>query len=647
MGIASSAPKDPYAKLKGQISRLGDHNPFGDDEILRLARCMTYLNAANDASLAGNKKNAFDTENMSNSWLTDLAVFCSTLLPADFSLHRENPYDDLLKVDPGLFQPTSPEMLEERTKIKHIMTIIEDHVLPKNFGQILQEKLFILLSPSADMTDYDKDDPNDARTKIAWNRLEQFIDGASETSRRGSRKALICVFNCCSLQDDSNHANAKTLMDCFYRLSLACAIYTRYMTNQIQMQDQKERLEIKEMQRLAMQQERERKIESGEWDENEEEEEEEEERITLPFEPSTMYPQDIGIALTASVLEFAAKHSAAGMAGGAYMGMEPLPVDTKASSGSEDKNKVSLDIFLTWAEANAPCLSSCLETFMHLILFPDNHYPPSRSEFVFPKLRGQHSAFFAKAGSPLLFTFAAMSPSLGGAWHRLYTSDSDGLSFNRLQNALLGYSGPTLIIIKEAETGGIFGACTTTAWKESKDFYGNSDCFLFSIKPTVKVMRPRGVGKNFMYCNSESRSRGYDGLAHGIGFGGDPLNPRLFISEAFDGCKAGASDLTFEAGRLLPPRELGNPSKIFDLESLEVWGVGGDGVVAGALGDRHKQREIVASNIRKARKVDKAQFLDDFQSGLIESKAFRHRGEMRGREDCRVDDKKKNNYVYE
>jgi len=64
--------------------------------------------------------------------------------------------------------------------------------------------------------------------------------------------------------------------------------------------------------------------------------------------------------------------------------------------------------------------------------------------------------------------------------------------------------------------------------------------------------------------------------------------------------------LTFEAGKLLPPRLDGNPSasKYFDLESLEVWGVGGDAIVAEALGYRHKHREIVASNIRKARKVD-------------------------------------------
>jgi hypothetical protein len=279
------------------------------------------------------------------------------------------------------------------------------------------------------------------------------------------------------------------------------------------------------------------------------------------------------------------------------------------------------------------------------MLFPDNPYPPSRSEFIFPRLEGQQSAFFNSDQSPLLFNFATMSPSLCGAWHRLYTTDSDGLSFNRLQNALLGYSGPTLLIVREADQGGVFGAFSSTAWKESKNFYGNSDCFLFSISPSLKLMRPRGAGTNYQYCNPESRSRGYDGQAHGIGFGGDCNQPRLFISETFDENRASASDLTFEAGRLLPPRE--GLSKLFDLESLEVWGVGGDEVVAEALVGRKKQREIVASNIQKARKVDKAQFLDDFKSGLIESKAFKHRAEMRGRGDCHVDENDDNNYVYE
>jgi len=148
-----------------------------------------------------------------------------------------------------------------------------------------------------------------------------------------------------------------------------------------------------------------------------------------------------------------------------------------------------------------------------------------------------------------------------------------------------------------------------------------------------------------MYCNSAARSRGYDGLAHGIGFGGTDELPRLFLAETFDGCVASAADLTFEPGPLLPPAGggpdggIGAPSrKYFSIADLEVWGVGGDEAVASGLDAREAQRAIVDANIRKARKVDKAQFLDDFKSGLIESKAFQHRAEARGRHDFEADD---------
>jgi hypothetical protein len=630
MGItASQSKRSSYDKLRYQLSRIGDQNPFGDDEIMRLSRCMAYLHACS-SSHSQSEQGGLDRENFTRRWLTDLAVFCSTLPPpAEFSTDHggiRGVYDDLLMLDPNLLTPALDDehVLDTRKRIKYILSVIEERVLPPDFGRTLYERYFALLTPSPSMTEYDQDSPMEAQKKIAWKRLEKFINGASEASRRGSRKALTCIFKCCADDVSSNEAKAKVLLDCVYRLSLACAIYSRYMANQEEILQEKRRLLLKEMDRI---------------NETQQDETEDEVKEIPIFDPSTLFPLEIDDFLVNSLLNHAAKDDNIGMT-------TSIPsVDTEKGNAGNNDGKVSLGAFLDWAEATAPCMSSCLETFMHLVLFPDKAYPPSRSEFIFPNLRGQHSAFFRKEASPLLFSFAAMSPSLGGAWHRLYTSESDGLSFNRLQNALLGYSGPTLLIIKEAENGGIFGAKTSTAWKEAKDFYGNSDCFLFSIKPSMKVMRPRGTGTNYMYCNSTSRSRGYDGLAHGIGFGGNSEKPRLFISETFDGCMAGSSDLTFEAGQMLSSRDDGNPSKYFELEALEVWGVGGDAVVSEALGNRHKQREIVASNIRKARKVDKAQFLDDFKSGLIESKAFRHRAEIRGRGDCHIDEKDDNNYI--
>jgi hypothetical protein len=150
-----------------------------------------------------------------------------------------------------------------------------------------------------------------------------------------------------------------------------------------------------------------------------------------------------------------------------------------------------------------------------------------------------------------------------------------------------------------------------------------------------------------MYCNSEARSRGYDNQAHGIGFGGSVDQPRLYISETFEDCVARSQDMTFEYGVILPKTADGAMQKHFDIDSLEVWGVGGDAVVAEALGARNRQRAIMDANLRKARKVDKAAFLDDFRSGVIESKAFAHRGQIRGRDDAAVDESHKNSYMYE
>lgn len=36
---------------------------------------------------------------------------------------------------------------------------------------------------------------------------------------------------------------------------------------------------------------------------------------------------------------------------------------------------------------------------------------------------------------------------------RLYTSTQDGLSFNRLSFHILGYTGPTLVVIQDTEGG--------------------------------------------------------------------------------------------------------------------------------------------------------------------------------------------------
>mmetsp|Transcript_4991 Transcript_4991/g.14468 ORF Transcript_4991/g.14468 Transcript_4991/m.14468 type:complete len:570 (+) Transcript_4991:244-1953(+) len=294
---------------------------------------------------------------------------------------------------------------------------------------------------------------------------------------------------------------------------------------------------------------------------------------------------------------------------------------------------------MEWVEQVAPMYGSILPTFLHAIFFPNRAAPPTRSSFDYPRI-SQESTVFPTNSTPLLFSFGCMSPSLGGEFYRLYTSASDGLSFNRLQNALLGYGGPTLLIIQSGRS--TFGAFTASPWKESKDFYGNHDCFLYRLLPeTTAVYRPTGgttpASTRFMYCNSFARSRGFDRQAHGIGFGGSTDRPRLFLAESFDDCRAGSDDLTFQKGSLLAgggetSAANATAKSMFEIDNLEVWGVGGTEVVRESLEARSRSRDIRQANINKARKVDKAAFLDDLRSGVIDNKAFAHRAQIQGRD---------------
>lgn len=706
MGNSQSAATKRRDEERTRLSYLGDRYPFGDQEILRLARCHSYLR---------------HDRHLRKSFLSDWAAFCATLppLPDDAEdrlglrvtaarelsggVHERS----LHKVEGnGSNTDTLDESLSLAALRRHraaLMQVVEGRILPSGFGRRLERAAFlfsrdvvdyqescIMSSPGTPGTRYSSmtslsdrypgvgccgrapccggDEVNDVRSEqqnqllsviksqdkeeIAFMRLEKFMEGASDCGRRGARAAINVLFKCCIRNSkggytaDDSHYCSGAAMD--GNAAFACADDGATLKASIA-----EVLEVGYSLSLAASfLSAAAEVES-----------------LRDLNPADFIPEDIGTTLTQSLLSYVAQRKRDMM--GALCGLDvcgsnmlsplgqQLAID-KASAGHNrtlsiesgstnstnvhgERAMVTLDVLLDWAERTVPCLSACLSTFLHHILFPDRPYPPSRTPFVFPDLKGQESAFFKRPTSPLLFSFACMSPSLGGWWHRLYTSESDGLSFNRLQLSLLGYAGPTLIIIR-ATNGGIFGAFTSSSWKESGQFYGSSNCFLYQLAPYVSVFRPRGGETNFMYCNSKNRSKGFDGLAHGIGFGGTTDEPRLFIPESLDGCVASSADMTFEQGSLLTQFG-GGSSEGFEIADLEVWGVGGEAAVSEGLGAREKQRDLTAANIKKARKVDKAQFLDDFRSGVIESKAFKHRDQIRGRDDCHIDPNDPNNYV--
>jgi hypothetical protein len=202
---------------------------------------------------------------------------------------------------------------------------------------------------------------------------------------------------------------------------------------------------------------------------------------------------------------------------------------------------------------------------------------------------------------------------------------------------VLGYSGPTVLVIKTTSDA-VLGAFAESPWRDTKAFYGSPDCFLFQLSPALRVYRAVDGAHNFMYLHAQIQNclvTDKQGLPHGVGFGGTLSKPRLFIPESFEHCSASFLDKTFQAGELLPPEAL----EKFEINCLEIWGVGGDESISKGLRDREAHREEVDKAIHKSRVInDKSTIAKDLKSGIMPAKIFQHIEQVRGRHEFAIDD---------
>ncbi|CAI5745553.1 unnamed protein product [Peronospora destructor] len=273
--------------------------------------------------------------------------------------------------------------------------------------------------------------------------------------------------------------------------------------------------------------------------------------------------------------------------------MPPVAGSTHATS----------DDFVRWIGAQFPLLYTIFMSWMARKSFESL----TKSSYEMPRL-SHRSAILARSHFVALST---VTTSMQTSLSRLYTSLQDGLSFNRLSYHILGYSGPTLTVIQDAE-GAVFGMFCDTEWKESSRYYGGNGCFLFRMEPEINIYRvsASGSNENYMYLNSKGFA-----LPRGLGIGGSTKKFRLFLSEDLDEHSYTTSQcLSFEPGRL-------SSSEQFMVGAIEVWGCGG---AQGEL-DQKAHRQETANLINRARKVDKAQFAgNDFDKQMFLGKTFGH-----------------------
>eukprot|EP00578_Thalassiosira_sp_NH16_P026935 CAMPEP_0181102156 /NCGR_PEP_ID=MMETSP1071-20121207/14157_1 /TAXON_ID=35127 /ORGANISM="Thalassiosira sp., Strain NH16" /LENGTH=633 /DNA_ID=CAMNT_0023185095 /DNA_START=67 /DNA_END=1965 /DNA_ORIENTATION=- len=374
-----------------------------------------------------------------------------------------------------------------------------------------------------------------------------------------------------------------------------------------------------------------------------------------------------------------------------------------AASTIAKAGQVTMREFSEWQRKVVPDLLHCsLTKFLQALLFPPGRSPSHRqSPAPFPIVRSSQeitspqtaskvregggrfimpisshvfgentasttsnrgTATSSSLLSPPLFAFASISiPKFGEKWYRIFAGEVDGWTFQSLEHSILGYEGPTLLVIQARNNSSspddnrnsnknktetvTLGAYAASKWeKKKRDFFGSSDCFLFQLQPTLRVLKslPKmGTrGGHYMYFHSNTNTNTSnpsrkDDLALGLGFGGTVRSPRLFIDSRLEECKVSPQDTSFEEGNLgLPPPDdlfsshTSSSSSTLRIDSLEIYAVGDEETIRRGFKAQYQHRDIADATLRNARTVDKAAFLGDMRNGVIESKAFAHRGQV-------------------
>lgn len=130
-------------------------------------------------------------------------------------------------------------------------------------------------------------------------------------------------------------------------------------------------------------------------------------------------------------------------------------------------------------------------------------------------------------------------------WSLLYDSDQHGVGSNRFLHHVLGYKGPTLILLK-IDNGQVFCIASPAEWRETHLYTGAENSAVLQLQPKFSLIEK---GQKILYLNTMTR-----GYPKGLRAGGDPRKPIIAVDEYFE-----KIDINGSGHSLL---------------SIEVWGCG-------------------------------------------------------------------------
>lgn len=131
--------------------------------------------------------------------------------------------------------------------------------------------------------------------------------------------------------------------------------------------------------------------------------------------------------------------------------------------GNGDDAHIDLSFVARWTNRHAPDLAEAWTGYVRMVCFADYS-----SIFTAPVCIEPSEILGNLGNARRAQIFCALSLAIKearGVWKRMYGSGVDGFSFFRLCHQILGWRGPTILLVK-ASCGDVFGAYLDEPWRE-------------------------------------------------------------------------------------------------------------------------------------------------------------------------------------
>ncbi|KAH8287961.1 hypothetical protein KR018_010226 [Drosophila ironensis] len=203
----------------------------------------------------------------------------------------------------------------------------------------------------------------------------------------------------------------------------------------------------------------------------------------------------------------------------------PFPADTTDHSGPAGELESLMPLSQAWLLAGG--------------------LPPlySKPQTVAPAPAGKGNG--TSSASTAVQIFKEKLSMIPSHWTLLYDSNEHGVGANRFLHHVLGYRGPTLVLLhtKDEQT---YCIAAPSEWKETHLFVGGEGSCVIQLLPKFVILEKK---PNILYLNTSIR-----GYPKGLRAGADPRKPIIAVDEHFENvdCKGLAAGLM----------------------SIEVWGCG-------------------------------------------------------------------------